>query len=206
MKRISAVLSKWLLHVGAISADSAELYEYAIYSFLFSLFPLLVVLCIGVVLNMVLEGVMMIVPFMLIRKFSGGYHLKSSVVCTVSSIAILSLFLLLIRLVLQNGWIAAFSLFVCGAALCIFLCSPIDSEERRLSEKERHIFRIICRIMLAVFLALYGALCLLQLHMCAASIGAGITLTALLQLPCLVLRAHARLSAHRKPARHNDAL
>ena len=41
---------------------------------------------------MVVEGLLMILPFMLIRKFSGGFHLKSSTVCLVSSTLLLSFF------------------------------------------------------------------------------------------------------------------
>lgn len=41
----------------------------------------------------------MILPFMLLRKYSGGYHLKSSLVCFVSSNMLPSASLMLIKYV-----------------------------------------------------------------------------------------------------------
>lgn len=41
---------------------------------------------------MVVDGLLMILPFMLIREISGGFHLKSSTVCLVSSTLLLSFF------------------------------------------------------------------------------------------------------------------
>lgn len=94
IRKASIAISKWLLNTGAISEDDKELYEYAAYSFLFSLLPLCLVIIIGCAVNMVIEGILMVIPFMLIRKFSGGFHLNSSAVCFVSSTALLSLFII----------------------------------------------------------------------------------------------------------------
>ena len=97
--RMSSIIVKWLLHAGAISENDRELYEYAAYSFLFSLLPLILIMLLGCASGMLLEGVLMIVPFILVRKFSGGFHLQSPGVCFVSSLLLLSAFLFLIRLV-----------------------------------------------------------------------------------------------------------
>lgn len=188
MKHASALIAKWLLKAGAISAEKVDLYEYAIYSFLFSSFPLLVVICLGAVFHMVLEGVVMIAPFMLIRKFSGGFHLKSSIVCTISSITLLSLNLILIRLISVYNQLALFTAFVLLFTLSVFFNSPIDSEERKLSPKEVIFFRKICRGMLLVFLIIYIALLFFQSGYWAISIGIGIILTSLLQIPCIAVK------------------
>jgi len=85
ISKAASTISEWLLSSGAISEKDRSLYEYAAYSFIFSLAPLVIVAIIGSILGMLAEGIILILPFMFIRKFSGGYHLKSSRICFVTS-------------------------------------------------------------------------------------------------------------------------
>ena len=66
----SKTLVKWLLKTGAISQQDADVYEYGIYSFLFSLIPFALVLVLSIPLGMVTEGFLLIVPFFFLRKFT----------------------------------------------------------------------------------------------------------------------------------------
>lgn len=182
--KMSSAIVKWLLHAGVISDNDRELYEYAAYSFLFSLLPLCLVVLLGCITGMKIEGLFMILPFMLIRKFSGGFHLKSPGICLLSSTLLLSAFLFIIRLVIDKHQSVLFTCFVGASTLQIFLCSPIDNDARKLNEKERLVFKKIARIMSAMFLVVYLLLLLLGLLRFSVPVGAGILLTALLQVPC----------------------
>ena len=188
MHILAKKLTQWLLKTGAIEEKEKELYEYAVFSFLFSLFPLCLVMIIGGISGMFIEGVLMILPFMIIRKFSGGYHLNSSVVCFIFSTLLLSLCLALIKLINSSG---TYGLLLCVAAvnaLQIFAYSPIDSEKRKLSQKEQAVFRKIARIMVGAFLTFSLLLYLLGTKEFSVPIGMGIIITALLQLPCVFTR------------------
>ena len=188
--KMSSVITKWLLHAGAISESDRELYEYAAYSFLFSLMPLCLVVILGCITGMVIEGLLMILPFILIRKFSGGFHLKSPGICLVSSTLLLSAFLFIIRLVIDEQQMILFSCFVIASALQIFLCSPIDNDARKLNEKERLVFQKIARNMSTMFLVVYIFLLLLGQLRFSVPVGAGILLTAFLQVPCFFTKNH----------------
>ena len=151
MHILAKKITQWLLKTGAIAEREEELYEYAVFSFLFSLFPLCLVMIIGGISGMFIEGILMILPFMMIRKFSGGYHLNSSVVCFISSTLLLSTSLALIGLINSLG---SYDVLLCAAvmnALQIFVYSPIDSKKRKLSKKEQEVFREIARLMVSVF-------------------------------------------------------
>lgn len=189
--KMSSAIAGWLLHAGAISDNDRELYEYAAYSFLFSLLPLILVILLGCVSGMLLEGVLMIVPFMLIRKFSGGFHLKSPGICLLSSTLLLSAFLFLIRLVVDKQPMIFFTFLVAASALQIFLCSPIDNDARKLNKKECLVFQKIARNMSTMFLVVYILLLLLGLLRLSVPVGAGILLTALLQVPCFFAGKHS---------------
>lgn len=188
IKRVAAITVKWLLRAGAISASDVELYEYGIYSFLFSMCPLGLVLVVSLFLGMVAEGVLLIVPFMLIRKFCGGFHFRSSVLCVIVSIAVLVVFLLGIQLVLCTaayGW-WAFALVL--ALVQIVLFSPIDSEGRRLSVKEKKIFKKIAVTLGSIVVLLCAVLAAFQQMRMAVPVGSGLILSAALQFPCLFTR------------------
>lgn len=188
--RVSATITKWLLNSGAISENDRELYEYAAYSFLFSLLPLCLVVILGCITGMVIEGILMIFPFMLIRKFSGGFHLKSSTICLISSTLLLSFFLLLIKVVTTEARIVLFTCFVFASSIQIFLCSPIDNEARKLNEREFSVFKKVARTIAVMFLILYIVLLLFGQVQFATPVGAGIILTALLQVPCFFTKKH----------------
>lgn len=187
---ISSVIVKWLLSTGAISQQDKDLYEYAAYNFLFGLMPLCLVAVLGYIMGMEIEGILMILPFILSRKFSGGFHLKSSGICFTSSTLLLLFFLFVIRLVINEELIILFTCFVVASVLQIFFCSPIDNDAKKLYEKEQKVFQKIARIMSATFLAIYILLLAMGLLRFSISIGAGILLTALLQVPCFIVKEY----------------
>lgn len=64
----------WLSEI--ISEDERELYQYAIFSIMSTIIPLIMVMIIGGILGLMKNGIVMIIPFLVIRKFSGGFHAK----------------------------------------------------------------------------------------------------------------------------------
>ena len=188
MSKLADIFCRWLIKSGAISSNDQELYQYAIYSFSFEFTPLLLAIIVGMLLQMPLESILFIFPFLLIRKFSGGYHLQSATVCFCLSSMVLFSFLLFIKWMLVVQRLFVFSLICSLAAFGIIILSPIDSEARRLSSREKKIFRKIA-IMLTVMVLSGYVLCLAfgWTHM-AIPMGSGLILTALLQLPCLFKR------------------
>lgn len=185
IKRTAAVTAKWLLQAGAISASDVELYEYGIYSFLFTLCPLGLVLILSIFLHMVAEGILLIIPFILIRKFCGGFHFQSSVLCGIVSTLVLTAFLLGIRLVLDTsgyGWWCV-ALLLSVAQVIIF--SPIDSEGRRLTQNEKKVFKKIAIALSIITVIVCAVLAAFHQMWAAVSIGSGLILSAALQFPCL---------------------
>ena len=188
IKRLAAVTAKWLLQAGAISASDVELYEYSIYSFLFTLCPLGLVLIISIFLNMVVEGILLIIPFILIRKFCGGFHFRSSVLCGIVSTLVLTAFLLGIRLVLDTSGYGWWCVVLLLAAVQIIVFSPIDSEGRRLTQNEKKVFKKITIALSIITIAICAVLMAFHQTWAAVSVGSGLILSAALQFPCLFIR------------------
>lgn len=182
---VSRAVAKWLLKHGAISVNEKELYEYGIYSFLFTLTPLFLVLMVSIPLNMAVEGVLLITPFILLRKFAGGFHFQTPLPCIIVSTVVLLGCLLEIRVILEYGNFIIHTLLVYASIVPICILSPIDSENRQLSAKEKSAFHRIAIVLATINAALYSLLLILRTVEIAIPLGTGMILTALLQLPCL---------------------
>ena len=182
---ISRAVAEWLLKHGAISVNEKELYEYSIYSFLFTLTPLFLVLMVSIPLNMAVEGVLLITPFILLRKFAGGFHFQTPLPCIIVSTVVLLGCLLEIRVILEYGSFIIHTLLVYASIVPICILSPIDSENRQLSAKEKSAFHRIAIVLATINAALYSLLLILRTVEIAIPLGTGMILTALLQLPCL---------------------
>ena len=181
----SKTLVKWLLKMGAISQRDTDVYDYGIYSFLFSLLPFSLVLVLSMPLGMVSEGLLLIVPFFFLRKFTGGFHFQSALPCLVTSTLLLLASLVGIKALLPEPPLLAIYLAVYLSLIPIFLLSPIDSINRKLSLKEQRIFRRIAIGLSCFFAVLFTLLMGFELYRTAVPIGGGVVLTALLQLPYL---------------------
>jgi len=196
ISKIATAVSEWLVAQGAVTDKDKSLFAYAVYSFLFGMTPIVIIVVLGFIFDMLAEGLLLITPFMLLRKFSGGYHLKSPLVCVITSTTLLTLSLLSVRFIVAGEAVIILSSLVLLAIVTLFLLSPIDSEARRLSAKEVKTFRLIARTIAILFLVIYVLLMLSNHVDTAAPIGVGMIIPAILQLPCVIQRMIAKPHAN----------
>lgn len=173
-----------MVKTDAINAEDFALYSYAMYSVMFVSIPILLSIAVGILMNMLLESILFIAPFVMIRKFSGGFHLKSPTVCLFVSTGIIAAFLFGIKFVLMHEvyLVPLVCMFILG--ILLFIKSPIDTEERKLSERETVVFGKIARIMVVAFWVAVMTLIWLRKYSVAIPISFGIILSGALQVPC----------------------
>lgn len=182
MEQVLSLLSGWLIQHKAIKPGDRELYEYAIYSFLVSVTPLAVFLIVSGVIGRLPEGMLIIFPFMITRKFSGGYHAKHASVCMVASTGLLAACLYAASHA-PGGWI--FHILAGAAGVSIAVHSPIDSENRKLTGNEVRRYRKITRIIVAVLITVYIVLSVCRIERYSICLAVSLMLSALLQMPCI---------------------
>lgn len=175
----------WLAECGVIDSEDIELYEYALHSLLLMLAPLLMVIVIGIPLGMVKEGIVMIFPFMLIRKFSGGFHAKNEKNCLILSSALLFICLLSVKYIVCGIWLNA-AVFV--AVISLVFNSPIDCENRRLEAGEKKHYKTIAGILASIFAIVYWVGIVVHQDRWAVCIAIGLILSAGLQVPHIVVK------------------
>lgn len=180
MNQVPRLMSGWLVKHKAIKPSDRELYEYAIYSFLISITPLVIFLIASGVMGLWLEGVMIIFPFMVIRKFSGGYHAKYAYVCMVVSTALLCI-CLFVAIHADSNW--ALHTLMGTAGISIMVNSPIDSENKRLTEVERKHYRYVTSLLVITMIMFYIILIVFRIERYSICIAVSLILVALLQLP-----------------------
>ena len=182
MEKITKGITNWLIETGAIDDSDAELYEYAIYSILITLSPLALVLIIGIGMGTVLEGMIVVCPFMCIRKFSGGYHANNPGVCFVNSCVILVFCMWMATHLVYEDWTMVLTT-VCVLSLCYN--SPIESENKQLDDCEKSKYRGMTIVLSIIFYVIHWICVCAEMQQIAICLSVGICLTAILQLPCL---------------------
>lgn len=184
MRIAAKAITRWLVNTKAIPAQMYEAFEYGIFSCLFSSMPVLVVVLLSIPLRMIPEGIAMIIPFILLRKFAGGFHFASPLPCSVTSVALLLICLFGIKATLIFHAYSLISVLVLLSCVFISIHSPIDSKSRRLTDIEKKIFRKIA-IVLSIIMTLTDFILIICARFSTAiPIGFGIILTAFLQVLC----------------------
>ena len=183
MERLAGIIVMWLIRQDAIRENDRDLYEFAIHSFFLMIAPLLYALFIGGVMGELDVCVTLVVPFMTIRKFSGGFHAKKEWVCLVSSCLLLYVCTYVASNIQRS---MLFDGMVLLSVVWLMVYSPIDSENRRLEIWEKKCRKKEVAILSLTFYVLYIGLLFLRKERLANSIGIGILLTASLQIPCVL--------------------
>lgn len=124
-----------MIQQNAIEEREKELYEYALHSAVLLILPLLLAGAIGFCFGSIKTGIIVVIPFMILRKFSGGYHAKKLSHCLMGSVMLLSLCILFATHVTHDG-IVLVTVGIASVSLMRF--SPIDHENRPLDEDEKH--------------------------------------------------------------------
>lgn len=182
IERCTDVIADWLIDCSAVEGEDKELYSYAVYSALLTLSPILLAIVFGLCMGCMKQSILIVMPFVIIRKFSGGYHAKHLTTCLFCS-SLLLLLCIVSSFHVKCGWQMA--LVVAVAAVSLICFSPIDNENRVLSQEERVRYKKITAMLVIIYLLLDAMFFWFQLQTYAVCISIGIMLSAGLQLPCI---------------------
>lgn len=186
---IVEVVTKWLSLEGITTNDEQEMVAFAVRSLIFGILPILIAMSLGLMFSMFYEGFLIILPFFLIRKFSGGYHSKSPYLCIIFSIVLIAVGLGMIRMIYFTEQFAMLKILVFLSATSLFIFSPISSDARKLTFRERRFLGTISKILSIIAVISYLILDCLGMRQTSVPIGVGVFITALLQWPCIIISA-----------------
>lgn len=183
MKYLAGVITRWLIRQGAVEEGEQELYEYAAHSFFLAIAPFVYALIIGGMMGELKVSLTLVIPFAIIRKYSGGFHAKREWTCMISSCLLLFGCIWAASRIQSGTW---FGVLVLLGVIWLIVFSPVDSENRRLEPDERKQRKKETAILTLVFYFIYIAWLLFGKERYAVCVGVGILQTAGLQLPCIL--------------------
>ena len=168
--------------------------DYKIYRYAFKRLKTILVWClllivVGIASGSIKTTFVLLLAIMPIRKFGGGYHLKSEFGCFVISSAMLftaTRIVLSECVSLRQIWIISIV-----ASFFILIIGTIESDNNPLSKSERRIFGMITRFFLVLEMLIAVLLYFSGITIFAGSILLSIIICAVLQLIGFVCRIFA---------------
>lgn len=128
------MIVNWLIANGSIDEKERELYEYAAYSLQILVVPVLYAFVVGGVLDEWGITFCFVFVFAIVRKFSGGFHAKTELQCTIFSVILIFSGVNLVKK-LEIGMELGIAFF--SSVIFLLKYSPVDSENRKLDLDEK---------------------------------------------------------------------
>lgn len=170
----------WIIGQKVISPTQRELYEYAVQCFFVTAIPFVISVLLSILLHMLAACVCFTLAFMLIRKFGGEYHAKRTWVCMISSSVAMVTGSCLAQWVVIP--FAVLTPMIVAAGVEIWINSPIDSENRRLTLEEKRDCRQMVRWLSVVAFTAYVMLRYAHQDILASAVGLALVLAASTQV------------------------
>ena len=182
-KRLASFLSK----NQSISKEDEELYEYAIKILIHGIINVVVIILIGMIFEMIQECFCLFITFFTLRKFTGGLHVKKYIFCLISSIVIIVFSLYSINFLKKNSYNIIFVILVVISVMIICIFSPLENQNKKLTNKEKKVYKSIS-IFLSLFFLSMVFIFLFRHNMIFYSFGMGLIVVSI----CLLLGKRSR--------------
>lgn len=152
---IAEHITQKLIASSVIEEGDRELYSYGFFLLLSSVLYLVVAVIFGSAFGILWESIVFYLLFSILRRYAGGIHAKTEHGCMLSTILALLLSIIGIRKMMQAELSTAAMVFLIVGCAAVFLFSPLDVPEKRLSADDWRHYRRISRRLAAVY-ALLG--------------------------------------------------
>lgn len=147
-----------------IKPEEREIYQYGIEVGVATLVNVATTLAIGLIMRMPVESLVVLLCYIAIRAYSGGFHASSDSKCYIISAVIIILNLAFARIVLHLGLYHVSMIVGCVAGAFIFFLSPVVHENRPLDDDEYPIFKKRARVIVVVLLTATTFLYFLKIY------------------------------------------
>lgn len=182
MERVANKLVERLVHNKVIEKEDKDIYVYAICCLMMDIAPVIIVILFGIILDNVKQSIIFILPFVLIRKYSGGYHTKKASTCVICSCTVLFISLRLLSYA-NNIWLS--NILIILSVTTIVYLTPIESENHKLSKYEKKRCKKCTYVIISLFVFFYVIFLLWNKYKNAYALSFGFSIVALMQIMCI---------------------
>lgn len=132
-------ITNYLICKKVIKDDDREIYQYGFEQVFSSLLNIATMLLLGIILGKIYQSLVLILSFMALRSYSGGYHANTPLQCYLLTVMSISAALSIMKFITIDRFIC-WGLLVLSSVV-ILLLSPIGSKNKPLDEIEKIIYR-----------------------------------------------------------------
>lgn len=132
-------ITNYLICKKVIKDDDREIYQYGFEQVFSSLLNIATMLLLGIILGKIYQSLVLILSFMALRSYSGGYHANTPLHCYLLTVMSISAALSIMKFITIDRFICLGLLVL--SSVVILLLSPIGSKNKPLDEIEKIIYR-----------------------------------------------------------------
>ena len=154
MNRISERITEKLLKLDIIAEEDREIYSYGFHQIGMAGMNIISTLILGALFHMIGESAFLMLFYIPIRRYVGGYHARTPFRCYLMSMGIIVCALLGIQSMVLHGLVSMLVLVVLG--IFVFFLCPIPDANKPLSKGE-------CKAYKRKSIGIYGAECIIYI-------------------------------------------
>ena len=141
-KKIAYSIANYFLYKNQFDENKLHIYAYGFELIIATIINILGILIISAIRNYLIEAVLFLIAFILLRSTAGGFHTKHHWSCFLTMNIIFYAFSLIVQKIIIFNYIIYYIVFSnLFILLIIWLFSPIRSINNPLTEKQKVIFR-----------------------------------------------------------------
>lgn len=137
--KMTNMLTNFIIQHSDAKREDADIIAFGVKYGLITLAEILGMVVISFLMRELIPGAVILIAFISIRVYAGGYHAKTLPRCVVMSTILFTLIILGYKMlylpIIVKGLIALF------LGVLILICSPVENDNRRLSENEKKVFK-----------------------------------------------------------------
>lgn len=157
LNKIATKITKTMLASKIIAEDMFDIYVYGVELLLSFLFNTTIIMIAGILLGRILQTLLFLLIFVLLRSFTGGYHANTYGVCTFVTFLVYGGVLLLSELFVPSLLFYGV-LTIVGVAL-LLAWVPIEHPNKKITEKKKSKYKHISLVLFLIFITVGALLC-----------------------------------------------
>ncbi|NLC19397.1 MAG: accessory gene regulator B family protein [Clostridiales bacterium] len=169
-------ITEFFIQCQVIKETDRDTYEYCFQVFLMNIINFGTIMLLGLVFKCIIETILFVIGFTVIRKQAGGYHSSTPFRCYLLSVANYIIFVSLLSLI-PSSWANLMSLLIISlACIIIWLYAPVADKNKPFSIGEYERYKRNSRLIISILFvfnlcAFFIKIISIQVHMLSFDLG-----------------------------------
>ena len=172
--QLSKRLASFFVCQKIINEEDEEVYEYGLQLLLSTVANGLIALLIAIITRTLLQCVLYLATFVVMRKTAGGYHANTHLGCCCILAVVLSCFIAFVKFAPVDVYILIALFSIAFSVITIFLFSPLEHKNKPISSEDKISLKRKSRIYILIISAIIIVLGIMKFNTAMISVALGI--------------------------------